>query len=75
MRKQLIELLNRLRRDTAKNISQPLEGIKLQQFTRGDEAAQNRECFAAAVTAQKRPVVPTNSNPAQRSFGPVIIYR
>ena len=57
MREQLIELLNRVSWDAGKHIAKPLERINLQQFARTHEASENRHCFAAPVTAQKRPVV------------------
>jgi hypothetical protein len=65
VRKELIELLDGMRWNACKDNAQPFEWIKLEKFTGGDKAAQNRECLAAAVTPEERPVAATEGNTAQ----------
>ena len=59
MRKKLVELLDGMGGDTRKDITKPDERVEFVQFARGNEAAQDRHRFSAAIAAQERPVVST----------------
>ena len=60
--------------NAAENISEPGKRIDLDEFARGDEAAQYSRGLAAVVASEESPVVPTHGKTPQRSFGSVVVY-
>ena len=64
MRQQLIELIDRVIGNAAKNIAKPGKWVNLHQFAGSDKAGQHRRRLAALVAAEKRSVVPSNGKAA-----------
>jgi hypothetical protein len=73
VRQELIELLDRVRRDARQHIPEPGERIEFVEFARTDEAAQDGHRLATAITAEKGPVVAAHCNAAKRALGPVVV--
>ena len=75
MREQLIELIDGIIGNAAKNIAKPGKRVNLHQFARSNKAAQHRRRLATLVTAEKRPVAASNRKAAQRPFCIVVVDR
>jgi hypothetical protein len=59
MRKQFVKSCDRMRCNAQEHIVEPGERVYLRHLTKRDKAAQDRRRSAAAVAAEKRPVITT----------------
>src|SRR5437016_7060586 len=73
VRQQRVELLNRALSDAREYILEPGEWVHLRQFAGCNEAPQHRHRSSAAITSYESSIAPPQGNPAQASFGVVVV--
>jgi len=75
MREQFVKPRDGMRGNAQEYVMEPGERVHLRQLAGRDKAAQDRCRSAAAVAAEKRPVVAAYRPATQRPLGVVVIDR
>jgi hypothetical protein len=61
MPSRTVEQRRKVRGNASEDVAEPDEGINVVQFARTNEAAQNGHGLAAAIAAEERPIVSSDS--------------